>query len=238
AFLQADRVDDAFALKAFQARFDDFPLRGVHHDGDFGDVRLGSDEIQESGHRRNAVDHPFVHTDVDDLRAVLDLLPRDRHGGLEIAGFDQLSEPGRAGDVGALADVNEVDGSVGNTGVVFPLTPALFPGERKSRALVSRIFRTRGFAAVLRTVLPLPSGEGRGEGERVVRLFTLALRPQRAAMNAVPANRQLIESAEAEARPDLWRNARRQSVDGPGDCTDMRRRSAATAADDVQKTRF
>ena len=28
-------------------------------------------------HRRDAVDHPLVHVDVDDLRAVLDLLPRD-----------------------------------------------------------------------------------------------------------------------------------------------------------------
>ena len=37
---------------------------------------LASSE-QEARHRRDAVDHPLVHADVDDVGAVLDLLPRD-----------------------------------------------------------------------------------------------------------------------------------------------------------------
>ena len=42
------------------------------------------------------------------LRAALDLLPRDGQRLLEIAGEDELGELGRAGDVGALADDDEV----------------------------------------------------------------------------------------------------------------------------------
>src|SRR5690606_7930821 len=56
--------------------------------------------------------HPFVHVDVDDLRAVLDLLARDVEGRLIVAADDQLLELGRAGDVGPLADVDEAAGDV------------------------------------------------------------------------------------------------------------------------------
>src|SRR6266704_513486 len=50
AFLKADRVDDAFALQAFQARFDDFPFRGIHHHRHPGDVRFGGDKVDKTGH--------------------------------------------------------------------------------------------------------------------------------------------------------------------------------------------
>ena len=94
AFLKTDRVDDAFALKAFQARFDDFPFRGIHHHGHPGDVRFGGDEVGKTRHRSDAIDHAFVHADVDDLRAVLDLLPGDGQGGFEVARLDELGEFG------------------------------------------------------------------------------------------------------------------------------------------------
>ena len=32
------------------------------------------DQVEEAGHRRDAVDHALVHVDVDDLGAALDLL--------------------------------------------------------------------------------------------------------------------------------------------------------------------
>ena len=53
------------------------------------------------------VEHALVHVDVDDLGAVLDLLARDVERGLVVAVQDQARELGRAGDVGALADVDE-----------------------------------------------------------------------------------------------------------------------------------
>ncbi len=59
-------------------------------------------------HRGDAVNHPFVHAHVNDLRAVLDLLARDGQRGLVIAGLDELGELGRTGDVRALADVQEI----------------------------------------------------------------------------------------------------------------------------------
>ena len=63
-----------------------------------------AEQLQEARHRRDAVDHPLVHADVDDVGAVLDLLARDAHGLLVLALLDQLGELRRAGDVGALAD--------------------------------------------------------------------------------------------------------------------------------------
>ena len=63
--------------------------------------------LQEADHRRLRVEHRLVHVDVDDLRAVLDLLARDAERFLELAVQDQPRERLRAGDVGALADVDE-----------------------------------------------------------------------------------------------------------------------------------
>ena len=53
------------------------------------------------------VEHRLVHVDVDDLRAVLDLLARDATRLLVLLVQDQAREGLRAGDVGALADVDE-----------------------------------------------------------------------------------------------------------------------------------
>ncbi len=64
--------------------------------------------LQKTRHGGDAVNHPFVHADVNDLRAVLDLLARDGEGLLVIAGLDELREFGRTGDVRALADVQEI----------------------------------------------------------------------------------------------------------------------------------
>src|SRR5438128_2011059 len=60
----------------------------------------------------------------------------------------------------------------GSSGVSFPLTPALSPGEREHRR------QSLGESEVLKIGegrapgLPLPEGEGRGEGERGVRSDT------------------------------------------------------------------
>ena len=53
------------------------------------------------------VDQALIHVDVDDLRAVLDLVARHVERSGVVAGRDQLPEFGRAGDVGALADIDE-----------------------------------------------------------------------------------------------------------------------------------
>ena len=107
ALLEADGIDDAFALHALQARLDHRPFRRVDHDGHARDIRLAGDQAQELHHRRLRVEHALVHVDVDDLRAVRHLLARDIHGGRVIAGLDQLAKLGRAGHIGALADVDE-----------------------------------------------------------------------------------------------------------------------------------
>ena len=53
------------------------------------------------------IEQALVHVDVDHLGAVLDLVARDRERRGIVAGGDQLAEARRAGDVGALADIDE-----------------------------------------------------------------------------------------------------------------------------------
>ena len=107
AFLHGDRVDDRLALDGLEAGLDDLPLGRVDHDRDPADVRLAGHQLEEAVHGRDPVDHSFVHVDVDDLSAGLDLLPGDGEGGAVVAGLDEFAEARRTGDVGPLADVDE-----------------------------------------------------------------------------------------------------------------------------------
>ena len=51
----------------------------------------------------------------------------------------------------------------------FPLTPGLSLRERESQGLRYNNSKRLAFWNALPTMLPLPEGEGRGEGERIVR---------------------------------------------------------------------
>ena len=111
ALLHGDRVDDALALHAFEAGFDHLPFGRVDHHRHAGNVRLGSDQVEEGAHGFGTVKHALIHVDVDHLRAVLHLLAGDLDG-VGIAAFrNHLAEDGGAGDVGALTDVHEGLGS-------------------------------------------------------------------------------------------------------------------------------
>ncbi len=92
AFLERDRVDDALALQALEAGLDDLPFGGVHHEGHLGDFGLAGQQLQVARHGRDAVDHALVHADVDDVGAVLHLLPGDADRFFEFAFLDQLGE--------------------------------------------------------------------------------------------------------------------------------------------------
>ncbi|RMR97359.1 hypothetical protein ALP75_205063 [Pseudomonas syringae pv. actinidiae] len=107
AFFHADRVDDALALNALEAGFDHFPLGRVDHDRHARDIRLACDQVEEGDHRLLRVEHPFVHVDVDHLGTSFDLLQGDFQRFGVVVFTDQAGKAGGAGDVGALADVDE-----------------------------------------------------------------------------------------------------------------------------------
>ena len=76
AFLQRDRVHDALALQAFEPGLDHREFRGIDHHRHARDVGLGGDEAEELDHRLLRIEQALVHVDVDDLRAVRDLVAR------------------------------------------------------------------------------------------------------------------------------------------------------------------
>ena len=92
ALLHRDRVHHRLALHAFQAGLDHRELRGVDHHRHARDVGLGGDQVEEGHHRLLGIEQALVHVDVDDLRAVLDLVARDVERGRVVAGGDQLAE--------------------------------------------------------------------------------------------------------------------------------------------------
>ena len=111
AFFERNRIDDAFALEALQPGLNHLPFRGVQHEGDFRDFGLAREQLQEARHRRDAIDHAFVHADVDDVRAVFYLLAGNTNRFFELPFLHQFGKLRRAGDVRAFAD-HDVDASL------------------------------------------------------------------------------------------------------------------------------
>ncbi len=165
AFLHGDRVDDALALDALEARLDHVPLGGVDHDRHARDVRLAGDQVEEAHHRRLGVEHALVHVDVDHLGAGFDLLQGDFQRLAVILLADQPGELGAAGDVGALADVDEQRVAVDGEGL--QARQAAGPGDLRDDArrvlghgLGNRLdMRRRGAAAAADDVQEPRCGE-------------------------------------------------------------------------------
>ena len=92
SFLQTDRVDDRFPLDAGERRNDHRPSGRVDHHRNFGNIRIGSQHVEEGGHRFFCIQHRFIHADIDDLGSVFHLLPGYRKGLFVILLPDQAGE--------------------------------------------------------------------------------------------------------------------------------------------------
>ena len=107
AFLERDRIYDALALQAFETGLDHGPIRRIHHERDLGDLRLAAQQLQITGHGRDAVDHALIHADVENVGPILDLLTGHADRLFVFAFLDQLGEFGRTSHVGPFADEDE-----------------------------------------------------------------------------------------------------------------------------------
>ncbi len=180
AFLQRDGIDDGLALHALQAGLDDAPLGGVDHQRHFGDIRLGGDQVEELHHRGFAVQHGLVHVDVDHLRAGLHLLLGDFERLVVFAFEDQALELGRAGDVGALADVDEQRVVADVERLQAGQAAALFQVRQLARRHVFQRFgdgldvRRRSAAAAARDVEEAAGGELLHQARGLLRQFVVA----------------------------------------------------------------
>ena len=144
ALLEADRVHDGLALHALQPRLDDRPLRAVDHHRHPRDLGLGGDEVEEAGHRRLGVEQRLVHVDVDEVGPAPHLVEGDVGGGGEVARLDEAGEPGRPGDVGALAHHQERAVVPDGEGLepAEPAGPVPVAGDRAGRRPVDGRRRT------------------------------------------------------------------------------------------------
>ena len=77
AFFKANGIDHRLTLNTFQASFNHFPFRGVDHNRHARNIGLARNQIQKLNHGRQRLEHAFVHVDIDNLRAVNDLLTGD-----------------------------------------------------------------------------------------------------------------------------------------------------------------
>ena len=125
-----------------QAGLEHAPLRGVDHHRHARDLGLGRDQVQELRHRRLALDQRLVDVDVDDVGAVLDLLAGDGEAGVPVAGLQGLGELGRARDVRALADDDELRG--GRAGRLW--ASASGPAQEMTQPLQAAQAHRRGAA--------------------------------------------------------------------------------------------
>src|SRR6185295_4923515 len=101
AVLEVDRVDDPLALTIRQREFDALRIRRVDHDRS---LDLPDQLVVE---RRNVLDLVAIgrlQTDIDDMRAVADLAPRNLARFFPFLAGDQVLEEPRTNDVGPFAD--------------------------------------------------------------------------------------------------------------------------------------
>ena len=100
AVLKADAVDNRFALHVLQACEQDIPLGRIDHHRYGRDDRIACDKPQVPGHRLDAIEQRIVHVDVDDRRAVLDLLSGYFHGLFKLVVANQIRKGLRTCHVG------------------------------------------------------------------------------------------------------------------------------------------
>ena len=124
SFLQGNGVDDALALHALQPGFQHLPFGGIHHEGDFGDVRLRGNQVQETDHGLPAFNQTVVKAEIQHQRAVFHLLARDGNRLLIVPLPDQAGEFGGTRHVAAFSDKK----GVFFTGMVVSLVPGQAQG--------------------------------------------------------------------------------------------------------------
>ena len=139
--LEADGVDDAFALGVLQAREDALPVGGVDHQRGLRHGGIVLEGADEGFHRHRPVQHRIVHVDVDDAGAAFDLAGRHLEGGIVISRGDQAGELPGTGDVRPLSDEREIPfdcvDQVGFQSAYRQFFMRLFQrggGERRNRA--------------------------------------------------------------------------------------------------------
>jgi hypothetical protein len=83
------------------------PFGGIDDDRNPADIRFGRHQVQERGHQGLGVEQALVEVDVE-ICAPFSTCFRHVEGLVEFVVLDQAQEFARAGDVAALADVDEV----------------------------------------------------------------------------------------------------------------------------------
>ncbi|MBI2928730.1 MAG: hypothetical protein HYY24_23960 [Verrucomicrobia bacterium] len=139
-------------------------------------TKLSTGELFDQGGKPLAADPPFIEEDNAGLRVGY---AKPYIIGYALAGLPELArvveEPPSTGSKLAR-EHRRANLRGGPVQVAFPLTPALSRRERGQRQTGSEESKRPGHQEPLPDVLPLPAGEGRGEGEDRLQM-TSALKP-------------------------------------------------------------
>ena len=224
--LEADGVDDALALDALEPGFQDLESRTVNHHGHAGDVGLAGEEREELRHHGGAVEHSLIDVDVDDVGAVLDLLPGNADGLLVAFLLDQAGEGPRAGDVRPLADHRETALRTEFEHFEAGITaPSRGHGGLPRRILRDRlgdgldVGRRRAAAAADDVEPPLLREFAQHAGHRLGRLIEAAQRVGKAGIRIAADQPGGDPRQVGQVRPQLFRAQR--AVDAHGQEVDM-----------------
>ena len=128
--LEAQRVDQGLALHLPQTGLQNLPAGGIDHDRHPRHIGFPGQQAQETAHTGRTVQQAVVEVHVHHLGTVGHLLRRHLHRVLEAVPADQAPEARGPRNVGALADVDEVD---------LRCHPARFhPGQHRGRRVLGR----------------------------------------------------------------------------------------------------
>ena len=86
---QGNRIYNAFPLKTFQARDDNFPFTGINHNRNFGYIRFRSNSIEEIDHFCLCIEKSVIHIDIYHQSTIINFFTSYRNSFIIFFFFNQ-----------------------------------------------------------------------------------------------------------------------------------------------------
>ena len=108
SLFQRDWIHNGLSLQTLQSGNNYIPLGRVNHHRNTGNLRLGSNQIEESSHFSLCIQQTVVHIYVDNLRPVFYLLTGNAEGFIVFLFINQTQELAGTGHIAAFSHIDKV----------------------------------------------------------------------------------------------------------------------------------